>query len=888
MSIQPGQKLLHYSLVEKIGEGGMGVVWKALDTTLDREVAIKVLSDAFSQDADRLARFEREAKSLASLNHPNIAAIHSVHGAETSMGTVRFLAMELVPGEDLSQRIARGPVPLAEALETARQIATALEAAHGGGIVHRDLKPANVKLVGDRSTDLSPLTIKVLDFGLAKAIAPGGAASQDRSSPATSPTVTSLGTVAGMILGTAAYMSPEQARGASVDERADIWALGALLFEMLTGTGPFRGGTVSDMLASVLKSEPDWDRLPDDTPPAVRRLLHRCLEKDAEHRLHHAADVRIEIEHAFDDAEETPTPPVSRFGAQGYRVVLLATALVALVVGYVVRGLLPADPAPSVGRMVSSITAPLGVRMATEEPSLALSPNGEELAFIGRDTDGLTHLYLRRLDSETSRRVEGTESAISVFWAPDGREIAFFADAGLLRVATGGGTPRLVTDRVGWDGAWSPNGTILFGPARSGPLQRVDAEGGPVEIVSTTDLGPGVGASHVQFLAEGERFIVKMEDLEGDRSGIYLGALDSSELTLVVPGLTNAAYAEGQLLFFQDENLMAQPFDPKAGRLSGEPRRIAGPVLKQTFPYAGFFSVSAHGGRLVYLAGVQRAGLSEMVWVDREGNELERTGITGDLYNPRLTQDGRRLAIDISTKATHGDIWVFDLARGSSRRLTRHEFDESRPVWLPGEKKLTMFRMPDLYTIDASGGGEPELLYKSQLAKELQDITPDGRWGLVWQLENGIPTLSLLDLESREMVPWQEGANDGRISPDGQWAAYASAESGVNEIYVERFPDHGERFQVSNGAAGSPVWHREGKEIYYMSASGDLMAVPVDMNAASDPVGQPIKLFRPRLAGNSFDIGPDNKRFLITQRVDLEISSVVLVQNWVALPEQRP
>jgi len=887
MSIQPGQSLLHYSLVEKIGEGGMGVVWKALDTTLDREVAIKVLSDAFSQDADRLARFEREAKSLASLNHPNIAAIHSVHEAETSMGPVRFLAMELVPGEDLSQRIARGPVPLAEALEIARQIATALEAAHGGGIVHRDLKPANVKLIGDRSTDLSPVKVKVLDFGLAKAIAPGGATSQDRpNSAATSPTVTSLGTVAGMIIGTAAYMSPEQARGGAVDERADLWALGAVLFEMLTGTGPFRGGTVSDMLASVLKSEPDWDRLPDDTPPAIRRLLHRCLEKDAEHRLHHAADARIEIEHAFDGAEETPTASSSRSGTRGYRIALLATALVALVAGYGARGLLPADRAPSAGRMVSSITAPAGVQMAVDEPSLALSPNGEELAFIGTNTDGLTHLYLRRLDSETSRRVEGTESAITVFWSPDGREIAFFADAGLQRVATGGGTPRLVTDHIGWDGAWSPNGTILFGPARNGPLLRVDAEGGPVEVVSSTNLGPGVGASAPQFLADGNRFIVKMEDLEGDRSGVYLGALGSSELTLLVPGLTNAAYAEGRLLFFQDENLMAQPFDPKAGRLSGEARRIAGPVLKRTFPYAGFFSVSARGGRLVHLAGAQKAGLSEMVWVDRKGNELERTGITGDLYNPRLTQDGRRLAIDISTGTTHGDVWVFDLARGSSRRLTRHEFDESRPVWLPGENKLTFFRMPDLYTIDASGGGEPELLYKSELAKELQDITLDGRLGLVSQLEDGIPTLSLLDLESREMEPWQEGASDGRISPDGHWAAYASAESGVNEIYVERFPDHGERFQVSNGAAGWPVWHREGKEIYYVSASGDLMAVPVDMNASSAPVGQPIKLFRPRLTGNYFDIGPDNQRFLITQRVDLEISSVVLVQNWVALPEQ--
>jgi serine/threonine protein kinase len=872
-----GQTLSHFKITAKLGEGGMGVVWKAVDSSLDREVAIKVLPDVFAQDVERLARFQREAKSLASLNHPNIAAIHSVHEEDG----LRFLAMELVPGEDLSQRIARGPLPLDEAVEITRQIASALAAAHDGGIVHRDLKPANVKLSLDGN-------VKVLDFGLAKAIAPGGAMSGSGAvASSLSPTATSLGTVAGMILGTAAYMSPEQARGRAVDRRADLWALGAVLFEMLTGEAPFGGETVSDVLASVLKSTPDWDLLPADTPPAVRRLLRRCLEKHPEHRLHDASDARIELEHVFDDADAMPDPPASRAGAGGYRVALLATAMVALVAGYVGRGLwMPERPAVS-DRIVSSIEAPPGVRLDTEQLSLALSPDGEELVFVGIDPEGQAHLYLRRLDSGTVRRIEGTENASAPFWSPDGREVAFFTDAGLLRTPTAGGTPRPVTDLFGSSGTWSSDGTILMAES-VGPLRRVDSEGGPGEIVPATDLGPGIEAVSPQFLPDGRSYIVQMQDLEGDRSGIYFGELASSELTRLLPGLTNAAYAEGQLLFFREENLMAQPFDWNGGRLSGEPRRVAGPVLKRTFPYAGYFSVAAEGGRLVHLAGIQDAGLVEMVWVDREGSEVERTGITGDLYNPRLTGDGKRLAIDVSTRATHGDIWVFDLARGSSRRLTRDEIDESRPTWLPGEEKLVFFRIPDLYVIDANGTREPELLLENETGTWMLDISLDGRWGLVGQRREGAQALFLFDFESGEMKIWREGAADGRLSPDGHWVAYASAETGSFEIFVERFPEHGERFQVSNGATGWPVWHREGKELYYVAKSGALMAVQVDMDAASDPVGRPVELFRPRLSGYYFDIGPDNQRFLIAQRIDPELSSIVLLQNWADPRRQQP
>jgi Tol biopolymer transport system component len=876
LNIEAGETLLHYRLIEKIGEGGMGVVWKAVDTTLDRTVAIKLLPETFTADPERLGRFEREAKSLAALNDPRIAGIYGLHQDEAN----RFIAMELVEGEDLAARLARGPLPVEDAVAIAGAIAGALSTAHGNGVVHRDLKPGNVMLTPDDEP-------KVLDFGLAKAVAPDGTLSGSQpAGPAHSPTVTSFGTVAGVIIGTAAYMSPEQARGRPVDRRADIWALGVILYEMLVGKAPFHGETISDTLADVLRADPDWDALPETTPAAVRRLLRRCLEKDPRNRLHDAADARIELAEAFDETEPGPAPTAAGRSAPGSRGLWVAITAVALIgglaLGFLLRGGDGPDPAPG-RRVVSSIPAPDGVTLNVRQLSLALSPDGEQLAFVGVDGEGRSHLYVRRLDATEARRLDGTEGARTPFWSPEGLEIGYHAATRLMRVPAEGGTPQVIAETDGSDGTWNRDGTILFTAVGSGPLARVDAGGGEPRIVEGTLGGPGQQSMTPQFLPDGRHFIFQREALGGGDSGVYLGDLESGEVTRLAGTLWNATYADGHLVFVRDDIVMAQPLDIEGRRLTGEPRRIAGPVVRLNYPFIGFFSASQGGNRLAYLHGSQAAGLAELVWVDRSGAEIERPGIRGDLYNARLSHDDRRIAIDVSTTETHGDIWIYDLARGSSRRLTRDPVDESRPVWTPDDSQIVFFRVPDLYLMDAGGESEPREIFEDPNEKFTTDLSSDGRWVMFIEVVDGNSSLRVLDLESGEARDWLRTEFDesqGRFSPDGRWVAYDSTETGSREVYVDRFPDRGERFRISTDGGSWPVWRRDGGELFYYSATNDLMAVPVTMDSDRDPVGKPVKLFSPRLRRAYFDVSADGERFLLTRRVDPEVSSITLIQNW--------
>ncbi len=885
MAIEAGQTLLQYRLIEQIGEGGMGVVWKAKDTTLDREVGIKFLPAGFSADPERLARFEREAKVLASLSHPNIAGIYGLHEVPSpgaGQEPLRFIAMEFVAGEDLAVRLKRGPLSIESAVAIATTVADALSTAHGNGVVHRDLKPANVMLTGDGEP-------KVLDFGLAKAIGPDGTLSgTPTAGSALSPTVTSLGTVAGVILGTAAYMSPEQARGRPVDRRADIWALGAMLYEMLCAKTPFPGETISDTLASVLKSEPDWDQLPVATPPAVRRLLLRCLEKNPKNRLHDAADVRIELAHAFDEADPASiavTGPAARRSLPALVAVGALALIAGALIGVALRGgSVPATPA---GRVVSSLDAPTGVKLSVGSLSLAMSPDGEQLAFIGVDEKGNSSLYVRRLDALDARRIEGTEGASTPFWSFDGREVAFHTRTRLMRVAVDGGAPRRITDAIGRDGTWNRDGTILFGSSSKGPLSRVDAGGGQATPVAGTEPGPGTRAMAPQFLPDGRHYIFHLEDLAGDRSGIYLGELDSTGMTRLVAGLWNAMYAEGQLLYLRDRVLVAQPLDVAAKKLTGEPRTIADGLLRLNYPFHAFMAVAPAGHGLAFLRGDEAAGIAEIVWVDRSGVELSRPGIRGDLYNPRLSHDGRRLALDVSTQETNGDIWVFELARGSSRRLTQDPIDESRPTWSADDSQIFFFRVPDLYRIDVAGASEPQRIYESPNQKTPHDLAPDGRRLLFSESTGGQPDLQVLDVETGQAADWlrtEHSETNARFSPDGRWVAYLSDESGRRELYLDRFPKPGEKFRVSADGANWPVWRRDGKELFYVSAAGDLMAVPIDMDSDREPIGKPRKLFSPTLRESYFDVSPDGQRFLLVERIDPDISSITLIQNWTAAP----
>jgi len=624
LALIPGTRLGVYEITAPIGEGGMGQVYRATDTTLDRQVAIKILPDAFASDPERMARFEREAKTLASLNHPHIAAIYAV---EKSAG-MHALVMELVEGDDLSQRIARGAIPLDEALPIAKQIAEALEAAHERGAIHRDLKPGNIKVRSDG-------TVKVLDFGLAKAMEPTSSMSASASIP---PTITTPAmTQAGMILGTAAYMSPEQARGTAVDKRADVWAFGVVLWEMLTGKRLFEGATVSDTLAAVLKTEPGWNALGPATPTAIRRLLRRCLEKDRKQRLDSAAAARLEIEEALTapSAVESAAVPAPSSASRGRLAWMVAAAAVLMVAAAAVWQQRHATTAP---RPVTRFE--IAVPQTDSPTSLALSPDGRQLAYVAT-TQGQSRVWVRLLDDTDARALVGTEGASFPFWAPNARAIGFFAEGKLKRVDLAGGASQALADAPnGRGGTWNSEGVILFTPgnatATNNVITRVSAAGGTP--IAVTHLGPAEGSHRwPQFLPDGRRFIFFSTLGRSDTQGVYLGSLDGGEPIRVLATETPGVFVPpDRLLLVQGDALMAARFDAAQGTVAGELMQLAQPVGRDDGVLASAFSVAP--GTLAYRAtgGSQRR---QLVWMDRTGK------MVGSIGSPDINQLAQ-LALD--------------------------------------------------------------------------------------------------------------------------------------------------------------------------------------------------------------------------------------------------
>jgi serine/threonine protein kinase len=882
MSLGPGANVLHYRIVEKLGEGGMGVVWKALDTTLDRTVALKMLPGNIGDDVERLARFEHEAKSLAALNHPNVASLFGLHATLGSPGSgdadgIRFLTMELVEGEDLAQRIARGALPHDQAVRIAIGIAEALTAAHARGIIHRDLKPANVMLDAEGIP-------KVLDFGLAKTAVQAGTASGS-ADPGTSPTLTSFGTVDGALLGTAAYMSPEQARGKPVDKRADTWALGCILLEMLTGKSPFAGDTISDTLASVLKSEPDWEALPSTTPRATVRILRRSLAKKARDRWQDAGDLRCELEHVGEPTEVTEA-------IDGRRRVSTGVAATLLIGGIVLGALLwhvlipnpPAAETTARSRTVSEISALPGVVFGVTQVDLALSPDGSRLAYAGTDQDGNRQLYLRSLAGGSTKKLPDTTGANKPFWSPDGSQIAFHAGSEIRRIGLDDSQSRTIIEAVGTSGAWSEDGFVYFCSNNSLPVQTVHVETGTIGSVPHAQVDDGGGCNSVSLLPDGKHLVFEAVAFSGGGSGIFLAALDSDKIEQLYSLKTNIVYSAGHLLFHDGPQLLAQRIDTETSELIGDSFVVANPVFETNFPFHALFTAARERPRLIYLEGTGESLQTELVWFDRQGNEVERTGIIGDLYSPRLSKDARRLLLDVSTYETEGDIWLFDLARGSSRRLTNHPLDESRPSWSPDEKTVHFFRVPDLYKIDLAGNAEPVLVVESDKLKYTSDVSIDGKVTFSVEHENQ-DDISFYDIESGEVTSWLSSpANEAEtaFSPDGKWLAYQSDETGDREIYVDRFPQRGERFQVSHGGGRNASWRADGKELYYVSLTDEIIAVPVDLDSDRRPIGKPEPLFRPRIRQDMFTPHPSGERFLVVLRMDPEIDRGVLVDDWVA------
>ncbi|NIL99646.1 MAG: protein kinase [Acidobacteria bacterium] len=899
-TLRPGQDVLHYRIGDKIGEGGMGEVWRATDTELGREVAIKVLPAILANDGERLARFQREARLLASLNHPHIATIHGLHEGETDGKSFRFLVMELVEGEDLTE-VVEGRPAVERAIEIAIQIAEALEAAHDNGIVHRDLKPANVKMTATRE-------VKVLDFGLAKAVGveteSGGA-----PGPTMSPTITSAGTVAGTILGTAAYMSPEQARGRSVDRRADMWAFGCLLYELLSGRRAFCGDTISDTLAAVLKEQPDWAALPAETPSGVRRLLRRCLEKDARKRWGDAGDARIELEESLATPEDedvstvavaaprSTASPVSRFAPW----LVAAASLVVAVAAWFGGG--STDESP---RELLRLTIPLGDGLRVEDDQMgnvAISQDAAAVVFSGIDANGQSALYLRALDSEEIVKLEGTDNAENPFFSPDGNWVAFFSSNRILKVPVAGGPPVEVCANVGSarGATWGPDDRMIFPRHFDSSLWQVPGSGGTAEPLTQLDEERRERTHRWPF-AVPDRPIVLFTVATKDSPEYYEDALidafdlDTGERKTVFEGASFAVYAQsGHLIFGRGGSLWAVPFDIDRLETTGTPAPVQSNVMGLRNSGVVFASLATNG-LLAFVEGEAESLDRVVLRRGFDGGSEPIGGIQpGAVLNVSISPDGKKIALNMSGMSTY-DVWVYDLDRENRTRLT-FEGDNQAPIWGPEGRFVYYSSERDgrtrAFRKQADGSGDEELMWEVDgVSVGVQDVAPDGKTLLLTYYGENKADLYTLDLtdpaaEPRPLLdgPFEEDL--ARFSPDGRWLAYTTDEPGSFEVYVRPASGSGGQWQISSEGGVLPRWSHDGKQMFYRI--GRRMFV-VDVEAgegttafrSSNPRLVFDDLERARLT-SGYDILPDGESIVVPQpnQKDAPLDSITVLVNWL-------
>jgi len=886
VSLESGRNLSHYRLVEKIGEGGMGVVWKAVDTTLDREVAVKLLPEALASDPHRLERFEREAKLLASLNHARIAALYGLHEADG----VRFLSMELIHGEDLAKRLTRGPVAAEQALRIALQVAEGLEAAHESGIIHRDLKPANVMLTAEGD-------VKILDFGLAKALHEPVSGSE--ASLSQSPTMTAAATQAGVILGTAAYMSPEQARGQEADRRTDVWAFGSVLYEMLTGRGVFRGGTASDCIARVLEREPDWEALPPDTPRGIRRLLRRCLEKDARGRLHDIADARIEIEEAIAGGEETGAPEAQPVGGKGARITWAAAGLLLGVVAtaLVVSQWMPPETVSrrSPGRLSVSLPPEAPVAPGPADTSVAISPDGTRLVYVSPAAGGRTQLFTRRLDDYEVRAIEGTIGGRLPFFSPDGEWVGFFdSDEGTLKkTKLRGGVPVPLCTSDARGASWGEDGRIYFGLSAGGIL-AVSEDGGTPETLTNPDREQGEKTHrfpHVLPGGKGLLFTLASSRIDSyDEASVALLDLQTGAHRVLFDGGTYPSYvATGHILYGRAGSLEAVPFDLESMQVTGPPFIVADGMVTSDGWGSAHYTVS-DGGTLAYVPGGPEMFQFTIYWLDRNGN-LEAVPLPPRPYGSAVfSPDGQRLAI--SVLGGNASIWVYEIEREILGRLTT-EWDDTGPTWMRSGSHVTFSSnrtgTDSIWRIPADGSGRPELLYSSEGIGHTGSWSVDDQWLTVELLSPATGSdIWLLSAEEEEwkaeplfQTAFQE--QSPVLSPDGRWLAYTSDETGLSELYVQRFPIAGRKWQISAGGGEAPLWSPNGRELFYWKQSR-MMAVPVTTEPDFVP-GKERELPQPDFSFLlNWDIAPDGKRFVVvgheTTKSKANVEEIRVVTDW--------
>ena len=894
MPLSPGTRLGPYEIVAALGAGGMGEVFRARDARLGREVAIKALPAAFAHDPERLARFEREARMLASLNHPNVAGIHGIE----EVGGSRYLVLEFVDGQTLEQHLAGGAMPIEEVIDVARQVAAGVEAAHEAGVIHRDLKPGNVMLTAGGG-------IKVLDFGLAKS----GSRRDSDSAPnlSASPTVMYGGTEAGVILGTAAYMSPEQARGKAVDRRTDIWSFGCLVYECLTGRRAYDGETVSDMVARILEREPDWSVLPPSTPPRLVSLLRRCLIKDARQRQRDIGDVRLELE-AIAAGDRGVTAPAAsaalRKGVPAWTLAAGGLALVAL--GATAALLVPR--ASTVEPATLTLLAPPGVSFGRATTDVALSPDGRQVVFVASDTMAGRRLWVRSVERENARPLEKTENADYPFWSPDSRRVGFFAGGKLMTINVASGTIRTLADApLARGGAWG-RGTILYQPRSLGPLWSIPEEGGEPSVATAVDSVAGdAGHRFPQFLPDQRHFIATILGRGANR--IAVGAIGNRSLKSLfeTSGSTGATFAAPHwLLAARDGALKAQRLDLRSLRMAGAAVEVPG--IRAISPDAnGSQIVSASTSGML----LQRAALDlpqRLAIVGRQGrSEGELAGPEGTYLRGGLSLDGRRAVFEYTAPAAANvHVWVADLTRGSMQPYTFDE-DNFTPIFSPDGREIALAREvkggnQDLWLLRADAPGSLRLVRKMEgRFNSVLGFSPDGRGVLLrtqgTDTRQDLVFVSLGDSGNmRTVLGTKFNEPVGAISPDGRWLAYVSDESGHFECRVRAFPaTEGPVTVVSRGAyadptaasrIGIPVWRRDGRELLFTAADGrTLMTVSV---APGDPpgFGEPRPLFRLANAVADIAVSGDLDRFVLSiTREEEGRSAATLVLNWPKLLE---
>jgi Tol biopolymer transport system component len=879
MSLSTGTRLGTYEVTSHIGSGGMGEVYQAHDSKLGRDVALKVLPEQFARDPERLARFQREAKMLAALNHPNIAAIY---GLEQS-GDTHYLAMELVPGQTLADRIRGGAIPLDEALPIARQVADAVEYAHDKNVIHRDLKPANIKVTAEG-------TVKVLDFGLAKALSDEVAAGDMSNSP----TLSMAATRQGVILGTAAYMSPEQAKGKTVDRRADVWAFGVVLYEMLTGKQLFTGETVPDTMAAVMREEPSFDKLPSNTPSAIRNLLRRCLERNLRRRLPHIGDARITIEDALSGA--APAEAVSAAPRKNRERLpwAVAAGLAVLLVGaswVAWRATRPAE------RPLVRLDVDLGPDVSLGSLAGAdeiLSPDGTRLVYVSQG-----RLFTRRLDQPNPTELAGTQGTFAPFFSPDGQWVAFFAPGKLQKISVEGGSAITLCDAGnGEGGSWGEDGNIIAALGQTVGLSRIPSAGGPPSPV--TDLQNGEVTHRWPQILPGGKAVLFTASQAGayDAANIELMSLaDHSRKTLVRGGTFGRYLPSGHLVYLNRGTLFAVPFDVDRLEVHGTPA----PVLDQVGYNAAQGSAQlgfSQTGTVIYRGGVAGGGLFTVAWLDGAGMVKLLLAKPGSYGRPSMSPDGERLAIEV-TEGSGTDIWLYNWRRDTMTRLT-FTGNANGPVWSPDGRYIA-FRVlgAGVSVTRSDGSGKPQPLTQSKNLQTPWSFTPDGK-RLAFHEQDSKTAFDLwtvsLESDSAGLRPGKpeiflQTPADERapsFSPDGRWMAYSSSESGIFQVYVRAFPDKGGKWQISNSGGSYPMWSRTGQELLFEALDNHIMAAAYTVKGDSFEADKPRAWSEKQIGGSvntvkNIDLAPDGKR--IVALMPVETAGAQKAQNQVTFLE---